>query len=48
MKASENGAEATAVQTLREVREFWSGAERLDCARFTAAIASVEQGVLFT
>jgi len=37
--ASESGAEATAVQTLRA--EPWRGmnAERLDCGAFTAAFA---------
>jgi hypothetical protein len=37
---SESGAEATAVQTLREEHGRWTNAERLDCGAFTAALAS--------
>jgi hypothetical protein len=38
-RAGESGAEATAVQTLRDGHAFTNRAERLDCGAFTAAFA---------
>jgi hypothetical protein len=41
--ADESGAEAAAVQTLREVRAHTASAQRLDCARLTAAFRTIWQ-----
>jgi len=43
-RACESGAEATALQTLREGRVLANYAKRLECVRFTAAFGRSGRG----
>jgi hypothetical protein len=47
MPAGQSGAEARAVQTLRVGQSSATGAKRLDCGRFIAALVATKQSVNF-